>query len=154
MPVSAELATNIAGNLFPVTIQVNEGNLFLTEPTVLFIDDKRIGIQVRLQAYEHRPAKGIAISEMGRARISGELDYDPGTHQVLLYDPNIDKLEFDRDSEATQRFLTELKAAWTVQVSNPIRSDIPPHPYLLPFKENIQDLSYDGANINLEIFYE
>jgi len=25
---------------------------------------------------------------------------------------------------------------------------------LLPFKENIHDISYDGANINLEILYE
>ena len=154
VPVSAELATNIAGNLFPVTVKVDEGNLFLTEPVVLFINDRRIGVQVRFQAYEHRPAEGIAISEMGRARISGEMGYDPGARQVLLHNPHIDKLEFDRNSEVTQRFFTGLKAAWTAQVTNPIRSEIPAHPYLLPFKENIQDISYDGANINLEILYE
>ena len=37
---------------------------------------------------------------------------------------------------------------------NPVRSEIPPQPYLLPFKENIQDLSCDGKNIYLETLYE
>jgi hypothetical protein len=154
VPVSAELATSIAGNLFPVTVKLNTGNLFLTDPIVLFFDDRRIGVQVRFHAYDHRPEEGIAISEMGRALISGELDYDPGARQILLHDPRIDNIEFDRDSGVTQRIFTELKATWTAQVTNPIRSEIPPHPYLLPFKENIQDLSCDGKNINLEILYE
>jgi len=154
VPISAELSTGIAGDLFPVTVKLTEGNLFLTEPVALFLDDGRIGIQVRYQAYDHRPAQGIAISEMGRAAFSGKIGYDLATRQILLHDPKIDKLEFDRKSEVTQRMLTQLKDAWHTQVTNPIRAELPPHPYLIPFKNNIQDLSYDGKNINLTISYE
>jgi hypothetical protein len=154
VPISAELSTSIAGDLFPVTVKLSKGNLFLTEPAVLFLDKGRIGMQVRFQAYDHRPAQNVAISEMGRAVFSGKLGYDPGTRQILLHDPRIDKLEFDQKNEATQRFLTQLKEAWSMQVTNPIRSELPPHPYLLPFKDNIQDLSYDGKNINLTMSYE
>jgi hypothetical protein len=154
VPISAELGTGIAADQFPLTVKMDQGKLFLTEPRVLFIDNKRIGIQVRFQAYDHRPAEGIAVSEMGRAQFSGELGYDPGARQVLLHKPKIDKLEFDRDSQVTQRLLGELQATWAEQVTNPIRSELPQHPYVLPFKENIQDLSYDGKSINLSIFYE
>ncbi len=154
MPISAELSTSIAGDLFPVTVKLTRGNLFLTEPVVLFRDKGRIGMQVRFQAYDHRPAQGVAISEMGRGVFSGKIGYDLATRQILLYDPEIDKLDFDRKSEITQRMLTQLKDAWNTQVTNPIRAELPPHPYLIPFKNNIQDLSYDGKNINLTISYE
>ncbi len=154
VPISAELSTSIAGDLFPVTLKLSKGNLFLTEPVVLFLDKGRIGMQVRFQAYDHRPAQNVAISEMGRAVFSGKIGYEPGTRQILLHDPRIDKLEFDRKNEITQRFLAQLKEAWSMQVTNPIRSELPPHPYLLPFKDNIQDLSYDGKNINLTMSYE
>jgi hypothetical protein len=154
VPISAELATSIAGDLFPVTIKLTRGNLFLTKPVLLFLDKERIGMQVRFQAYDHRPAEGVAISEMGNAVISGKIGYDPGTRRILLHDPRIDKIKFDQKNEATQRFLSQLKAAWSTQVTNPIRAEIPPHPYLLPFKNNIRDLSYDGKSINLTISYE
>ena len=153
VPVSAELATNVAKDMFPVTVNLSETRLFLTDPTMLFLDDKRIGIQVRFQAYDHRPDKNIAISELGRARISGELGYDLATRQILLHAPGVDRIEFDRDNHATNDLLTELKAAWSAQVTNPIRSELPPHPYLIPFKENIRDLSYDGKRINIVISY-
>lgn len=154
VPISAELGTGIAGDLFPVSIKLPTGNLFLTDPVVRFLDEERIGMQVRFQAYDHRPAQGIAISEMGDALFSGRLGYDLGTRQILLHDPRIDKLAFDHKNEVTQRLFTELKAAWSAQVTNPIRADLPPHPYLLPFRNNIQDLSYDGKSINLTISYE
>ena len=154
VPISAALGTSIAGDNFPLTVKIGKGNLFLTDPTVLFIDDKRIGMQVRFQAYDHRPAEGIVVSEMGRAQFSGELDYDPGARQILLHEPKIDKLEFDRDNAVTKRLLGQLEATWSAQVTNPIRSELPQHPYILPFKENVQDLSYDGNSINLTIFYE
>ncbi len=154
VPISAELSTNIAGDLFPVTVKLTRGNLFLTEPVVQFLDKGRTGMQVRFQAYDHRPAQGVAISEMGRAVFSGKIGYDLATRQILLYDPEIDKLDFDRKSEITQHMLTQLKDAWNMQVTNPIRAELPPHPYLIPFKNNIQDLSYDGKNINLTISYE
>jgi hypothetical protein len=154
VPISAELGTGIAGDLFPVSIKLAPGNLFLTSPVVLFLDEGRIGMQVRFQAYDHRPAQGIAISEMGDALFSGRLGYDLGTRQILLHDPSIDKLQFDQKNEVTQRLFSELKATWSAQVTNPIRADLPPHPYLLPFRNNIQDLSYDGKSINLTISYE
>jgi len=154
VPISAELGTSIAADLFPVTVKLTPGNLFLTEPLLLFLDKGRIGMQVRFQAYDHRPAQGIAISEMGRGRFSGKIGYDRGTRQVLLHDPRIDELEFDKKNDVTQRLLTQLKAAWSAQVTNPIRTELPPHPYILPFKNNIQDLSYDGKVINLAISYE
>ncbi|MEH6583731.1 MAG: hypothetical protein V7754_17490 [Halioglobus sp.] len=154
MPISAEMATGFAGNIFPVTVQLSESKLFLSEPVVRYIDDKRIGMQVRFQAYDYRPAENIAISEMGNAIISGELAFDPSKRQVLMHHPRIDRLDLDRDNPAALRFSKELHSAWSTQVENPIRTDIPPHPYLLPFKDNIQDVSYDGVNINLEIVYE
>jgi hypothetical protein len=154
VPISSALGTSIASDHFPLTVKMDKGNLFLTEPRVLFLDEKRIGMQVRFQAYDHRPAEGIAVSEMGRAQFSGELGYDLGARQVLLHKPKIDKLEFDRENEVTHRLLGELKTTWAKQVTNPIRSELPQHPYILPFKENIQDLSYDGKSINLSIFYE
>ncbi len=154
IPISAELGNSIAADLFPVTIKLTPGNVFLTEPRLLFLDQGRIGMQVRFQAYDNRPAQGIAISELGHAAFSGRVGYDPGTRQILLYEPKIDKLEFDRKSEVTQRLLAQLKSAWSTQVTNPIRAELPPHPYLIPFKNNIQDLAYDGTSINLTISYE
>ena len=154
VPVSAELGTNIAGNLFPVTVKLSNGNLFLTDPVLLFIDNERIGIRVRFQAYDHRPTQSIAISETGTALLSGRLGYDPGARQILLHDPTMEKFEFDRNSEVTQRFRAEVNALWLAQVTNPIRSEIPPHAYLYPFRDYIQDISYDGTNINLKILYE
>ena len=154
VPISAELGTSIAADLFPVTVKLTPGNLFLTEPVLLYLDQGRIGMQVRFQAYDHRPAQGIAISEMGRALFSGKIGYDPGTRQILLHDPSINKLEFDHKNDVTQRLLAQLKGAWSTQVTNPIRSELPPHPYLIPFKNNIQDLSYDGKSINLTLSYE
>jgi hypothetical protein len=153
VPISAESGTGIAANLFPVSVKLSRGSLFLTDPTLLFLDETRIGMEVRVQAYDHRPNEGIAVSEMGQALLSGRLGFDPATRQFLLHEPKLDRLIFDRDNSVTQRWQTELNAAWKVQITNPIRSDIPPHPYLLPFKENIQGLSYDGSFINLKIVY-
>jgi hypothetical protein len=152
--ISAELGTSIAADLFPVTVKLTPGNLFLTEPVVRFLEDGRIGMQVRFQAYDHRPAQDVAISEMGRAVFSGKIGYDLATRQILLRDPRIEKLEFDQKNEVTQRLFTQLKATWSTQVTNPIRAELPPHPYLIPFKNNIQGLSYDGTSINLTISYE
>lgn len=153
VPISAEVGTSIATDLFPVTVKLTGGNLFITEPVLLFLEQGRIGMQVRFQAYDHRPAQRIAISEMGRAVFSGSIDYDPGTRQILLHNPKIDKLEFDQKNEVTQRFLAQLQEAWSMQVTNPIRTELPPHPYITPFKNAIQDVNYDGQNIILTLTY-
>jgi hypothetical protein len=154
VPISASLATGIAADLFPVTIKLKEGNLFLTNPVALFLADGRVGMQVRVQAYDHRPAQGVAISEMGRAIFSGTLGYDANTKQILLGDPRIDELEFDQSNEATRDFVNAVNSAWSNQVTNPLRADIPPHPYVLPIRNNIQDLSYDGKTIILTLSYD
>jgi hypothetical protein len=154
VPITAQLGTSIAADLFPVTVKLNPGNVYLTEPVLLFLDNERVGMQVRFQAYDHRPAQHIAISEMGKAQFSGTLGFDPATRQILLHDPRIDKLEFDQKNDVTQHQLAQLKAAWSAQVTNPIRADLPPHPYILPFKNNIQDVSFDGTVINVTLSYE
>jgi hypothetical protein len=35
-----------------------------------------------------------------------------------------------------------------------MRTEIPPHPYMLPFRNNIQNISYDGRNIILTLSYQ
>lgn len=153
VPVSAETATNIARSLFPVALDVGPGKLFLTEPAVIFIDDRRVGLRAHLQAYEHRPEDGVAISEEGDLTVSGELGYDPKTRQVLLYSPRLDSLDFENPSEVTRRLRAEVQAAWDSQVTNPIRAEVPPHPFILPFKEGIQDVSYQKQNIFIQVWY-
>ena len=153
VPISAETGTGIAARLFPVTVTLRRGNLFLSDPVLLFLDEQRIGMKVRVQAYDHRPSEGIAISEMANAQLSGIPGFDPVTREILLHQPTLERLIFDRDNSDTQRWQTEINRAWQIQISNPIRSELPPHPYLLPFRENIQDISYDGSFINLKIVY-
>ncbi|MCB1705454.1 MAG: hypothetical protein KDI17_11355 [Halioglobus sp.] len=153
IPISAGLATGIAADMFPVTVSLGNGKLFLSEPVALFLDEERVGLQVRVQAYDHRPTQGVAISETGRAIVSGVPGYDSSQRQILLRAPKIEKLEFERSSATTQRFLNEIDSAWRAQVTDPLRADIPPHPYLLPFRNNIQDLAYDGSNIIITLSY-
>ena len=154
VPISAELATSIAGNLFPVGLELNTGNLLITEPEVVFVDSERLSLKVRVQAYYHRPDQGIAISEMGWAKISGGLDFDPEARQILLHNPSIDALEFDRQNKASRGFRSDIAENWSNQVTNPMRTDIPPHPYIIMFKDSISNVSYNGQNINIEIVYE
>ena len=154
VPVSADSATNIARGLFPVSFAAGTGTLFLTDPTVIFIDDRRLGLQVHFQAYENRPEKGIAISEEGQALVSGEVGYDPVSKQVLLYNASIDKLIFDAESAVTQRLRADIQSAWKAQFSNPIRADLPPHPLILPFRDGIRDVNYDRRSIYIQVVYK
>ncbi len=154
IPISAELATSIAGKLFPAGLDLSIGNLLITEPEVVFVDSERLALKVRIQAYYHRPDQGIAISEMGWAQISGQVDFDPKTRQILLHNPNIDTLNFDRKNEASRNFRSDISENWLNHVTNPIRTDIPPHPYIILFKDSIRGVTYDGQHINVEIAYE
>jgi len=153
LPVSAEIGTSIASELFPVTVKLSKEHLYLTDPGLLFVDPRRIGLQVRIEAYDYRPAEGIAISETGRALVTGELGYDSGTREVLLHNPRINTLEFDRQNAVTQRLSVEINTAWSARVTNPVRVELPPHPYLLPFRNNLKNLSYDGKSIKLIVSY-
>jgi len=87
-------------------------------------------------------------------QLSGKLGFDQASREIFLHAPRLDNLEFDRENTATRRFNSEMMAAWFAQVADPIRSEIPPHPYILPFKDNIRNLSYDGNNINISIVYQ
>lgn len=153
VPLSAQSATGMAVSLFPVALKLDGANLFMTEPQVLFLDSKRLGIRSRFQAYDHRPAEGIAVSETGTAMLSAEVDYDRATRQVMLRNMLVEELQFDRNNAATRNFATVLRTAWSREVANPIRFDLPPHPYLLPIKDNIDDISYDGQYISLILAY-
>jgi hypothetical protein len=154
VPVSEESASSIAVSLFPVALKLEQTNLFLTNPQVVFMDNERIGIRASLQAYDHRPEQGIAISETGKAMLSGRVSYDRNTSQVLLHDARVEVLAFDRANAATRRFSRELEAAWSTQVKNPIRTELPPHPYLVPFRNNIDQIVYDGNHIGLVLVYQ
>jgi hypothetical protein len=154
VPVSQALATNIATKLFPVGLELDTGDLLVTAPEVIFVSDERLALKVRIQAYYHKPEQNIAISEMGWAKISGELDFDGETRQILLKNSSIDSLSFDRKNKASEKFHTDISNNWLSQVTNPMRTNIPAHPYIVMFKDNIRNVSYDGQNINIEIAYE
>ena len=151
VPISEAMANNIIGSVFPVSVKINDTKLFLTQPKVQYSTANRIGIVTQLQAYDHRPEKGIAISEFGLVHLSGELGFDNSSRQILLRNSRIEALEFKRKNTASQQFLIELNAAWDAQVTNLIRAEIPSHPYLVLFKNNIQNISYDGSNIYLDV---
>jgi hypothetical protein len=152
--VSSEMGNRLAAEEFPITLELEPERLFVTQPILIFLDPKRLGFRVRFQAYDHRPASTVAISETGDAQFSGELDFDPVTQRILLHNPKLDRLEFDRDNLEARRLSQKIKEAWREQVSNPLRADIPPHPYIAPFKDNIRNISYDGENIKLHISYD
>jgi hypothetical protein len=154
LSISAELATSIATDLFPITISLGKGSVFLTQPQVLFLDGKRVSLRVHLQAYDHRPQENIAISETGWALISGILGYDRISKQILLHDARLDELEFDRSTAATQEMRRRMEASWTAMVPDPIRAEIPAHPYTLLIKDYTQAIFYDGKRIGLNVLYE
>ncbi|MFT6955717.1 MAG: hypothetical protein ACJAYC_000718 [Halieaceae bacterium] len=154
VPISERLATSIVSKLFPAALELTTGNLLVTEPEVVFIDRERLALKARFQAYDHRPDQGIAVSEMGWVQISGGLDFDPLTRQILLHNPSIDALNFDRQNAASASFRSDISNNWSAQMTNPMRADIPPHPYVVLIKDTINSVSYDGQNINVQIVYE
>lgn len=153
VPISAETATAIAASAFPLTIAMERGKLFLTEPNVLFSDVKTISLRVRVHAYDHRPSEGIALSEMGYAVVTAMPDYKPETKKILLKNPQLKQLVFDRDVPAAVDFSAVVHKSWAARVTNPISADVPSHAYIEAIKSNIYDMNYDGDNIYLEIRY-
>jgi len=154
VPLTAEMATVISGGVFPVSIKMDVSNLFLTEPEIVYADDERVAIRVKFQAFDHRPEQGIALSETGLALVSGELGFDTAKRNVLLHNAKIDALEFNHRNTATKRFESEIRTLWSATMSSPMATPLPPHPYLNPFRDYIQDITYDGANINLKVAYQ
>lgn len=154
VPVSEQSASSIAVSLFPVAVALERANLFLTNPQVLFLDRQRIAIRASFQAYDHRPDEGVALSETGLAMLSGRVAYDRAARQVLLHDARVERLAFDRDNDTTRHFSRLLLRAWSQEVPNPIRTGLPPHPYLTPIKDNIDNILYDGTHISLVLVYK
>ena len=142
VPVTEASASNIAVSNFPLALALDQLRLLLTEPQVEFLTPTRIGIRVNFQAYDHRPEEGIALSETGLAMLSGRVAYDRQAREILLHDARLEELAFDRDTETARQFTGLLRSAWSEKVANPIRSALPPHPYLQPFKDNIDDILY------------
>ncbi len=153
IPVSVELANGIADSLFPVTLRLERGTYYLTEPRIEYLDQGRVGLQARLQAYIHRPEENVAISETGGVAITGQLGYDPIALQILFHHPTLEQLEFDQDNPEARQFNREVQKAWRQQLNDPMRADLPPHPYIQMLKYNIGDIGYDGSHINLELVY-
>ena len=151
VPISLELASAMSGSLFPIALDLEASHVFLTRPQLVFVDEKRIGMATRFQIYDHRPELNIALSETGQVYVTGELDYDIENRLIILHQPRLEKLEFDRQNKASIRFTRELKSAWTMLVTDPMQSEIPPHPYLSPFKDYLQNISYDGKSIYLQL---
>lgn len=153
VPVTAELATKLADSAFPISIKLTQGNLFLTKPHVIFLTNEKVALRARVQAYDHRPDAGVALSEMAWAEITAVPGYDPNTRQILLHHPQLKDLHFDRDNDAARGFQIDIRNSWAKQVSNPVRAAIPNHPYLAPIRRHISNLSYDGNSINLTLEY-
>jgi len=151
IPISVELASAMSGSLFPVALDLEPSRVFLTRPQLAFLDEHRIGLSARFQIYDHRPELGIALSETGQVFVSGKLDYDSGEKKIVLHQPRLETLEFDRSNEASAQFTRDINGAWSSLISDPIRSEIPPHPYLSPFKDYVQGIGYDGQAIYLLI---
>lgn len=154
VPISAELATSIARSMFPQGLVLARGNLLLSDPAVVFVDMKRVAVRMHVQAYDYRPEAGVALSEDGRAVLSGEVGWDVLTRQILLYNPRLDELVFDRETAFTGEVRGAIAQVWQDQVSNPVRADLPPHPYILPFEQGIQDISYGSEGIVIQVWYE
>ena len=152
--VSSEMGNRLAADGFPLTLELGPERMFVTQPILIYLDKERLGISVRFQAYDHRPAEKIAISETGDAQFSGELDFDPVTCQILLHEPKLDSLKFDRDTVESRLLSEKIRKIWQQQINNPLEADVPSHRYIAPFKDNIRDISYDGENITLHIFYD
>lgn len=153
LPVSAELGTSIAQEQFPVTLKLDHAALFMTDPLLSYTDSERVALAVSFQAYDHRPDAGIAISETGKARFSGKLGYEPASAKVLLHQPQVDFLEFDRKNPASSALQRKVLAHWGDYVKDPMRFDLPRHPYLIPFRQNITDLGFDGQHIIISVAY-
>lgn len=154
VPVSAELATSMARSMFPQAFKLGQVNLFLSEPAVLFPDASRVMVRMRVQAYDHRPEQGVALSEEGTAVLSGRPGFDPATRQVLLFEPRLNEMQFDHDNAFTRAVRQGVEREWRARVSDPVRTELPPHPYIQPFRSGIRDIRYGQEGLVIQLGYE
>jgi len=165
VPISAELATNIANSLFPQTVPLSENSLYLSDPIVLYANPgtatsshptrPRLRLQLNVQSLRRQADSTLKASAPGQAEVSGELGFDAISRQILLINPSIDRLQLGPGDPDGQAFREELDRQWDEQVTNPMRIDLPPHPYLIPFRQGIKDIRLDDQQgIVVEVLFE
>ena len=165
VPISAELATSIATSLSPQTVPLSENRLYVSNPVVLYANPgtatssnpapPRLRLQLNVQSLRRQADNTLKASAPGQAEVSGELGFDAITRQILLINPSIDRLELGPGDPDRQAFRQELDRQWEKQVTNPMRIDLPPHPYLIPFRQGIKDIRLDDQQgIVVEVLFE
>ena len=159
VPVTADVATSIAGSVFPQTIALDKGSLYVSEPLVIYPDPtangpKRISLQVNVQVLQRQPDQTLVATLPARAQLSGEVGYDRETAQILLINARVESLEFDPAEKNAEQLRIDLDRNWKERITNPLRVDVPAHPYLLPFKQGIRDISFQEQGIVVDVWFE
>ena len=166
VPISAELATSIANSLFPQTVPLSKNSLYVSDPIVLYpkLDtgknstipvSPRLRLLLNVQSLRRQADNSLKASAPGQAEVSGELGFDAITRQILLINPSIDRLQLGPGDPDVNAFRQELDRQWDEQVTNPMRIDLPPHPYLIPFRQGIKDVRLDDQQgIVVEVLFE
>lgn len=160
VPVTADVATSIAGSAFPQTIALDKNSLYVSEPLATYPDaaattgPRRISLQVNVQILQRQPDQTLVATLPARAQLSGEVGYDRETTQILLINPQIDSLEFDPAETNAEQIRADLNRNWNERITNPLRVDVPAHPYLLPFKQGIRDISFQEQGIVVDVWFE
>jgi hypothetical protein len=158
VPVSAEAATNIAGSLYPRTIALDNGSLFVSQPVVSYPGEgsgpARISVRVNVQVLRRQSDQSLVASAPGLAQVSGEIGYDRKAAQILMTNPRIDDLVFDASEPGAEQLRADLLRQWGERITNPMRIEVPGHPYLLPFKQGIRDISLRDESIIVEVLFE
>ncbi len=155
IPLPPDVATSIARTQFPMTIPLSGDSLFVSDPVIIYLDPPagsagpgRVGLSVNVQTLHRQPDQSLVASAPGRAELSGELGYDRQTAEILVHRPSIDKLSLDgaqeRDSIARE---------WRERITDPVRVPLPAHPYLLPFRQGIQDISVEQGSVVIRVLY-
>ncbi|MEP0202414.1 MAG: hypothetical protein ABJ084_06485 [Halioglobus sp.] len=165
VPISAELATNIANSVFPQTVPLRENSLYVSNPVVLYTSpdankasgqaSPRLRLQLNIQSLRRQADNTLKANAPGQAEVSGELGFDPITRQILLINPSIDSLQLGPGDLDGQALREELDRQWAEQVTNPMRIELPAHPYLIPFRQGIKDIRLDEQQgIVVEVLFE
>lgn len=151
LPLPKTLAETLVSGFFPRSIATEQGSLLLKDPSVLFLDDNRLGLRTDLQS----TASNVGIKDEdiveGAALVSCTIAYDQATAQLLLQAPRLDSLVLYTDDKTAARLRESLQRSWNKQSTDPLRVDLPKHPYLAPFKDGIQDIIVEDEVINVRV---
>lgn len=158
VPVSAELATNIASSLYPQTIALDKDSLFVSDPIVSYpgagANTERVSLRVNVQILRRQPDESLVATAPGIAEISGEIGYDRQATQILLINPRVDSLTLAPGEPKAPQLRADLLRQWDMKITNPMRVDVPGHPYLLTFKQGIRDITLSDEGIVIDVMFE